>query len=562
MSQSWHRVEPNARDEDLEEGLRGAIADPLWLLARQWQLGEFRGEDAASPIHARAVIESDPIATFHNRAARGATPEPWTPDLVLECRVEAERVSDGPAAVSLAVEAGLRFLRRLDAAQLHPIRSRVAWTSRFGFDPIADDPTLPLRERQRLTLVSRRALDGRKLLRATEADVQGMVAAVDASAWPAVAAELAAWRATETRQIEEPAADDCWVDPKLAYAFALGFSTAAGEVTLAAEGYPGGHLDWHAFSVEQAPSTASPTSSASTVTVERMPTPVSFRGQPAPRWWELEERSVYFGNLAAGPADIARVIVAEFATVFSDDWFVIPIELASGTLSRVSALDVIDVFGGQTRIAATAVADRAAATPRPWAFFELAGDRSASHGLAPYLFLPPVLASSLSGPAVEHVTFVRDEAANVAWAIEQTIELATGASMRRRQSWDDAASAAASTETSEAWRYRVQPSVPPWWIPLIPERIGTGAQIRLRRGRMQAWEELPPGQAGARGRVMGVQRALRFFEEEIPRGGIHVERAWQLARGTDGSTHLWMARHKRPGRGDRGSGLRFDHLDR
>lgn len=581
MSRAWQRVEPNGRDQDLEEGLENRVADPLWMLARQWQLGEFRGEDAASPIHARVVVESSPVRNFRNRAVPGAPTEPWSPGRLLESRVEAERVTDGPAAIALAAEAGLRFLRGLDAAGLGAVRSGVDWRGKFGFDPWPDPRHLPLRTQQRLGLIARRAIDGRKLAVAADSVFQSLVATVDPSAWPAVSPVLQAWRANEATHFDQPAGGgDCWVDERLEYAFSLGVPTPQGTVTLLADGYPGGHLDWHAFRMEPTPDTASiaapppppPKDTGGPAKQhERLLSPVSFRGQPAPRWWEFEDRTVYFGNLAAGPADVARLIVAEFAAVFSDDYFVIPIPVDTGTLNRVTSLEVLDVFGGVNRIVATAVADYADyGASRPWAFFELGGDRSAADGLAPYLFVPPVLASSLGGRPLERVSLLRDEAANLGWAIEEAIELPTGTSMRRRQLWRagaddngvDEAGATGTPATDAAWRYRLQSRVPPWWIPFIPERIGASAQVRLRRARMQSWQDMDPSLVGAKGRVVGVARPLRLFEEEVPRGGVNVTRAWQLARGTDGSVHLWMARHKRPGRGGRASGLHFDELDR
>jgi hypothetical protein len=79
---------------------------------------------------------------------------------------------------------------------------------------------------------------------------------------------------------------------------------------------------------------------------------------------------------------------------------------------------------------------------------------------------------------------------------------------------------------------------------------------------MLAWDEIDPLLAGARGRILVPERALRLYEEEIPSAGIEVTRGWQLARGSDGRVCLWMARRKRPGRGERGSGLEFDALER
>ena len=36
---SWTRLEPQGSEGDIAEGYAARIYDPLWLLARQWQLG-------------------------------------------------------------------------------------------------------------------------------------------------------------------------------------------------------------------------------------------------------------------------------------------------------------------------------------------------------------------------------------------------------------------------------------------------------------------------------------------------------------------------------------------
>ena len=50
------RFETLPRDEGVGDGLAARIHDPLWLLARQWQFGEFRGEDVGSHILEGPVI--------------------------------------------------------------------------------------------------------------------------------------------------------------------------------------------------------------------------------------------------------------------------------------------------------------------------------------------------------------------------------------------------------------------------------------------------------------------------------------------------------------------------
>ena len=49
---TWNRLELHARSRDLDPGLAAYTADPLWMLARQWQFGEFQGEDTGSPVSA------------------------------------------------------------------------------------------------------------------------------------------------------------------------------------------------------------------------------------------------------------------------------------------------------------------------------------------------------------------------------------------------------------------------------------------------------------------------------------------------------------------------------
>lgn len=46
----WNRLEPRPRSPNIDRALAAEIRDPLWMLTRQWQVGEFQGEDAASPV--------------------------------------------------------------------------------------------------------------------------------------------------------------------------------------------------------------------------------------------------------------------------------------------------------------------------------------------------------------------------------------------------------------------------------------------------------------------------------------------------------------------------------
>ena len=71
---------------------------------------------------------------------------------------------------------------------------------------------------------------------------------------------------------------------------------------------------------------------------------------PAARFWEFEDAQVDFGSVDAGPTDLARMLLVEFALAYGNDWFVIPIELEVGSLYRTRSLVITDTFGVRTLI--------------------------------------------------------------------------------------------------------------------------------------------------------------------------------------------------------------------
>jgi hypothetical protein len=107
------RFETLPRDAYVRDALAMRVHDPLWLLARQWQLGEFRGENAVSPVFADVRAESHVLDSW-----RTAADDSWRPydprTQPLEELVEAE---PPPAADhELRVDAGLRWRALLSAA--------------------------------------------------------------------------------------------------------------------------------------------------------------------------------------------------------------------------------------------------------------------------------------------------------------------------------------------------------------------------------------------------------------------------------------------------------------
>ncbi len=56
----WNRVEPRPRSLEIADVLAARIRDPLWMLTRQWQGGEFFATDAGSPAYVRVRSRTGP----------------------------------------------------------------------------------------------------------------------------------------------------------------------------------------------------------------------------------------------------------------------------------------------------------------------------------------------------------------------------------------------------------------------------------------------------------------------------------------------------------------------
>jgi hypothetical protein len=603
----WTRLEPYSRDESLRGGLRAEVHDPFWLLARQWQFGEFRGEDVGSPVLVRWLLHGTPL-TRHQ--PRGIAPDRSVAGrrldgVPLETLVERERIRiEGAVQPRLAAEAGLHLVRLLGAAH------RAAVLALFPLTAPAEDPRQPLDDdTRRFALVTAGRVPDGGLLYSVLRAVRDP-AALNQLAEPyrsRVGAEVQSWQAweqsfpeAERSRIDGAVTDwlewwdslfsepgpmapvqPSWIGERMEYEVAVAAPTPAGEIVLDAPEYPGGHLDWYSFDVMRGGSLGAMRDDLSRDQVEReaikggaLPVPVSFPGMPASRWWEFEDGRVDLGAVQAGPQDLVRLLLLEFALVYGNDWFVLPVDLPVGSLCRVQWLVVSDTFGQRTLIRAAREVDRAGLPPGetelPWDMFRLAPDRRA--GVAggreapDALFLPPTLGTSLHGAPLEDVLFLRDEMANLAWAVERVVESPIGrpldrseafqAGRRRGQARDSAP--APSTATGDGvttLAYRLATEVPPHWVPLFPVRIRPGEPaIRLQRGGV------PQGRVLQREGVPGAA-PLHLNEEEVPRAGARVTRAFQYARWIDGKTYLWVGRRKGAGHGEGSSGLRFDVVE-
>ena len=567
---TWMRLEPRTRlTDDLTPSLRARVLDPMWMLTRQWQLREFQGEDAGSPTAANAVGECFGLTSYQ---PTGGPAQVYVPGArPLETLVEHEPVAMTEASTRLSADAGLRFLRMLAPALPPGLAKnyRLAYLAQY---PLAAPPSTTPADADTsryLTVMAGRALDGAQLYRDLMAAAPNLPATPKIApghirdVLPVATAWLKWCDGLFSRPATAPAEGSAWQGPRMEYQFTLGGKLADGtELTLQAPTYSGDDLDWYSFDAAYA--TIGSTAQPLPMPAATLPSPVSFPGMPAPRWWQLEDASIDIGGMDIDSDDLSRLVLMDFAVNYGNNWFTIPVRLPVGSICHVRQVNVTDVFGQVTSIQPYRQSDAAVARWRMFSLTPVAGSNipTGAPDLSTFLYLPPTLVRALDGPAIEDVLFLRDDMAMMAWAIEHAIENPLGAALDRVEAFQKAQPTPAPPNGTSL-TYALSRLPPDNWIPFVTMRNGslTPTAATLQRGAV-----LPPDPNALPipplGRILEPNHDLIIYDHEVPPTGIRVSRRYRYARGSGGSVHLWAARDKTVGKGQGSSGLRFDLLER
>lgn len=587
----WNRLEGRPRTTDFSRALRAEVRDPLWMLSRQWQVGEFQGEDAGSPVTAKVRYSSNRVT--HVQASGGAVTE-FDERTPLEATIEALPVplTQGPLPFALdqRLALGRHWVKLLSAAGLAGLLGD--FLAAYGFttpDPDAE-PEFPVTAHaavwQGFAALAGRAVDGAALylhLRdpAHRASDGLGLAGADKNTVDDLGEQFMDWAGGIYHQ---PAslADSAWSARQLEYQMALSAPQGQTPRTLIADEYHGGDLDWFAFDVAAAPGADFPApepGQEATVVRSFIPTGIQFDGMPNTRWWAFEEGRTNFGDVRPDTTDLSKLLLIEFGLIYANDWFLAPIELPMGTVTEVEGLAVTNVFGERFWIEPTSRQDESWSR---WSMFELSS--RAAEGRDPSVLLLGTTPGSLESKPVEAVYLIRDEVSNMVWGVETVVQLPDGSSRRGReaalelqaryQAAVDAALAAAppaagDAPTDAAVRYELMSSVAENWIPFVPMHVENDPrETQLQRGamaRLLAGADDPtPDKIRPRtvllreGLDEEVPRGYYVAEEEVSRAGEYVTRQWQRARGSDGRVFTWLGAQRRPGRGEGSSGLAFD----
>lgn len=455
------RLEMVNKTNSIQHALQARIKDPLWMLGKQFQLGEFRAQHGGHPVRVELEVQERQLDTLVWEENGNTVSETVEPEVPLEMKVEEEK-------------------------QVQP--------SKFK-----------------------------------------------AKGW----------------------------NPKR---FEYSFGLKRDDTELLAEEYYGSDLDWFHFDLTKV---GQLNEAATSIAVK--PVPATFKGMPLPRWWSLEDGQVDLGQIKRPHLNFLTELLIEFAFIYSNDWYVIPLAQKVGNIRRVDKLVIIDSFGVSSE--ATPVIDK---TPfkQGWEVFTLT-PRSGQFADGSVFYLPNRLYQALESEPVERVRLLRDEMANLVWAVEQLYQNADGEVVNRNDEelaqipeqpkpslyWDTEKSVLVELAQIEDDQepgnryvgpvalYQTKTHIPINWIPYMPKRLDTEGNYVLRRART-----IEDTSKGPQYRGVFLAESKHVFEEEVPRSGIMLTRVFQMARDSDGKRYCWRSRKKRPDVLPTSSGLQFDHL--
>jgi hypothetical protein len=483
----YRRLEPWPADRDLEHGFAAVLHDPVWMLARQWQMGEHQAENASSPVRVTCRVRETPIAPYRGLPHLDPQSRP------IEPIVEAEPDSWWTLGRRVRLGAAVAATEGLDNRQDLPASLRLRFVN----------PPPPYEQ-------FHGAFDG-----------------------------LALWQNRATLQIADqrfgpglPPAEgpDSWDAAELVYQ--AEFQTRAATLTMPR--HAGGDVDWYSADAGPAPAPGA-LPSARVSRHGAFPTPFEYPGAPNERWWAIENAAVDIGGYPPDRTHFPTLLLIDLIVSHSNDWFLFPVPAHVGQIVTLSEVEVTDCFGDPYTVL----------PPANWSLFRTTGLDASS------LVLWPTVLTALQGPALEEVQFGIDEYSNYLWAVERRTHgrevptppqpAAPAAAMpdtrlARRYAYRP------SVGLATGWH----PYVPrDETVNGRPRRRFVQAVINPALDPTAGLGEPTAAVLGARD-----DGTLAFVHQvepaTVPSNGIAVERNWMFARDVGGNPVLWVQRRRKP----------------
>lgn len=624
---SWNRLSTRPRSKDFDESLKSRISDPLWFLSRQWQWGEFKGENTGTAVTAKTHFISSKVTQLANAKGQVMAMDRTRP---LEEQVESipvtklnlkERIRSGQRFKTMLRQQFPQdtfndyFLQLRDRFMLYDPQEQ------SEIDLLSPDFTTDAKirssQRQMATIKTfkNKSIDGQKLYEQVNTGNSAstgitLVNSEDGPALDQLGESFKTWM-QDTFGLSDPL--PCWEQKSLEYKFACRVPQKADGIgqfrpeVLQAEEFASGRLDWDAFNVtDQSSAISHPDLFENPITEEEKtavfeeryvthPAGISFPGMPADRWWEFEDAKVNLSNIKPDTTDFVSMMLNEFQLTYSNEWNIVPHTVPVGSLVESKYTIVTDSFG--KKILIRPIADATDENWDSWGLFQLSNSGDNITTVDNRIFIPPIVShKATETEPLEKVRFIRDEMANLVWAIESKIPHYWNGSIDAKEFNAEynkyleelsktigglPAPLDKNVEGVELeYIYKVMNNeVPDNWIPFLPIKTDEDnlRKLQLQRGAMP---RILPGRNTAgnfpkiRGNTTLLQEgldptneqnqvsAMYVNEEEVTRAGMEISGAWQRARWFNGKVCNWYSRKKTTGRGEGNSGLAFDVMER
>ncbi len=573
----WNRLEPRPRTADFERSLKAEVRDALWMLTRQWQMGEFKGDDAGSPIDARILTEENTLNRFMLKGSGATTLENGLP---LETRVERESIPD---SYQLKIQISTQFWKLLSLQALTTDHSaKIKSQYKITLPTESEKQNRILCNPDSLQIfdqASLKSIDGTKLISdISEGIYETWITSysdIDISSYDKIklinaGSNLQKWfkRLYSQPEINN---ENAWHTAQLEYQFTCAAPESADKQTiLTADKYTSGHLDWYAFDIDKTKSLLTDAetiidTSAQEKLVSFIPTGITFNGMPNGRYWQMEDSKTDFGDIDANTTDISKMIVAEFGLICSNDWFLLPYKMDTGNICSIKGLVVTDTFGDRTLIhaAGKAVDD----DWQSWQLYNMS-ELGTSGDTDNRLILVPALTKTLESDPLEQVNFIKDEVANMVWGVETKIILPGGQpangieAARELSAYLAEGFTTVTTNLDAPIKYKLGTSVPENWIPFISVHVsGANRKTQLQRAAMPRVIDGSNELILPRTNLIAGDNPFFIYEEEVPSSGTIVTKTFQRVRWYNGKTILWLGKKVKNGKGQGNSGLSFDQID-
>jgi hypothetical protein len=600
ITYSWSRLEGRPRADNFERALKAEVRDAMWMLTKQWQMGEFEGDDAGSPVTAKLCTSTAEIEKYK---AADQDVQAFDKKVPFEAKVEQRALPFSTLEQSLSLDLrlimGRRWFQLLDKAGL------LASTKKFFLDHYGIRKPDPKKEEdagicahpevwQQYAAVAGRMVDGAQFLFDLKSspkyyDMPDFPVGGDHQPFIDAENKFKEWYADLFYQPADPV-NNAWKPSQLEYQFAISANTETGEKVMHAEEYYHGHLDAYNVNVNKEvetlgklPDSPEPPAVPKKTTQTLIPSPVVFEGMPNARWWAFEDAKTNYSYIKPDTTDLAKLILIEFGLVYANDWYLMPCRLPVGSLTRIKGLSLTNSFGENFWIETAGKGD--VNDWKRWNIFSTSVDSKQPAAPDTELLLLPTVSKVQESKPIEEVVFIRDQLANMVWGIE-TIVPTPG-------SWSRSGFEAAAEyhqflqklatdkfgepavidpvkdgEEEAKIRYEIMNTIPENWIPFIPAHIeNNNREVQLQRAAMPRILEGDPGKPDKiRPRTNLLQEGLKdkaayfIHEEEIPRAGTRVKQSYQRTRWTDGKVFVWVGVRKTTGRGEGSSGLGFDRI--